>query len=96
MSESPTPYNLQSTDARVETLEHQIVQVTEVQVQNTNAIGALVNAIDRLRSGVDSHFLVVEARLTAMESQLAALNQSNQLLADLLATRLPPPSSPKE
>ena len=57
-----------------------------VQVQNANAIAALVNVIDRLRTDVD-------ARLTAVEKQLTALNESNQLLTELITTRLPPPTN---
>lgn len=76
---------------RVEAVEQQITHVASVQAQNTSAIPALIHAIDQLRSGVDTHFAVVEARLSAMETQLAALNRSNQLLAELLSSRLPPP-----
>lgn len=90
MSETPTPYGSSITQ-RVETVEQQILQVTAVQAQNTQTISALIHAVDQLRSGVDAHFVAVEARLAGMENQLAALNRSNQLLAELLTSRLPPP-----
>lgn len=94
MSETPTPYGSPSITQRMETVERQIAQVTDVQAQNANAIVALVDAIDRLRSGVDDHFVAVEARMNGVEAQLAALNRSNQLLAELITARLPLP--PKE
>lgn len=91
MSETPAPYGSPSITQRMEMVEQQIVRVTDVQTQNANAIVALVDAIDRLRAGVDDHFVAVEARLNGVEAQLAALNRSNQLLAELITARLPPP-----
>lgn len=90
MSETPTPYGSSITQ-RVEAVEQQITHIADMQEQNTNAISALIHAVDQLRSGVDAHFIAVEARLAGMENQLAALNRSNQLLAELLTSRLPPP-----
>jgi hypothetical protein len=82
MSEQPTPYGdvppvPAPIIARVDAVEHQIAQ-------NANAIAALVNAVDHMRSSFDG-------RLAAIESQLAALNENNKLLAELIITRLPDP-----
>lgn len=76
---------------RVETLERRISQIADAQTQNTSAIGALINSIDSLRASVDIRLTAVEGRLTAMEKHLVALNQSNQLLAELITSRLPAP-----
>ncbi len=88
MSEQPASYGdhpiAPPIPARVDTLEHQMAQ-------NTSAIIALVNAIDRLRTDMDHRFVGVDTRLTAIERQLEVIHQSNQLLAELLSTRLPPP-----
>jgi hypothetical protein len=95
MSETPAPYGdyPQPIIARVDTLERQLAQVIDMQSQNANAVIALVNAIDRMRTRGDDRFMAVESRLVAMENQLAALNRSNQLIAELIATRLPPKAS---
>jgi hypothetical protein len=86
MSETPIT-------ARVDTLEQQLAQITNVQAQNANAIIALVNAIDRLCTDIDDRFIASDVRLAVMEKQLTALNESNRLLAELITTRLPPPSN---
>lgn len=97
MSEQPGPYGnvppVPPLITRVETLELRISQIADAQTQNTNAISALINAIDGLRASVDIRLTSVDGRLTAMEKQIIALNQSNLLLAELITSRLPPPTS---
>lgn len=81
MSEQPASYGDHPVPAplvsRVDAVERQIAQ-------NASAIAGLINAVDGLRASVDS-------RMTAMEKQLAALNQSNLLLIELINSRLPAP-----
>lgn len=96
MSEQPAQYGnvppAPSLVSRVDALERNLLLITDTQQQNTNAISALIHAIDGLRASVDVRLLAVDGRLTAMEKQLVAINQSNQLLAELIATRLPAPT----
>ena len=87
MSETPTSSGEPSITTRVEALERQM----NAQAQNAGAIVALVHSLDRFRSEIDARFNAVEGRLDGMGEQLAALNRSNQLLAELITARLPPP-----
>jgi hypothetical protein len=89
MSEQPAPYGDHPVPAplitRVERVERDLVRIADIQAQNVNAIAGLVNAVDQMRSTFDS-------RLAAIETQLSAIHQSNQLLIELLTSRLPPPA----
>ncbi len=88
MSEQPAQYGDHPVPAslvlRVDAIERQIAQITDVQAKNANAIAGLINAVDGLRGSVDS-------RLVAIERQLIALNENNRLLTELIITRLPDP-----
>lgn len=81
MSEQSTPYGERPAPAPLLTRVDALERVTE---QNASAIAGLINSVDRMRVSFDS-------RLTAIESQLAALNESNKLLAELIIKRLPDP-----
>jgi hypothetical protein len=72
--------SLEKTPANISLFDWQ--EMKRQQEQNTQAIGALIRAVDSQRVSTDN-------RLSAVEKQLAALVESNKLLAELITSRLP-------
>lgn len=90
MSEQPAQYGDHPVPApivtRVERVERDLVRLADSQEKNASAIAALVNSVDQMRSTFDS-------RLATIERGIAALNESNRLLIELITSRLPPPAN---
>lgn len=91
MSEHSAPYGdytpgpPPSITTRVDALEQRLAAIETAYEQHKGVISALVNTLDSFRYSVDG-------RLTAINQQLAAIQQSNQVLVELITSRLPPPA----
>lgn len=73
MSYENTPANISAFDWQ---------EMKREQALNTQAIGALIRAVDTQRETFDK-------RLSTIEKQLAALVETNHIIIDMLNTRLP-------
>jgi cell division protein FtsB len=81
----------QTIPARVDALESQLARIAAATERNTSSIDALIKLADRQRDTDDRRFKAIETRLGKIERGIEALNEGNQLIAELIRSRLPAP-----